>query len=279
MSADLHIHTTASDGTFSPSQVVQLAQQKSLKGIAITDHDTTDGIAEALKEGERLNLKVVPGIEISTHLNQEEIHILGYFIDYQADFLQNQLHHLRRERILRNKKIIKKLNQLGYELEWEEVLTLAGQGSVGRPHIAMALQKKGYIRSIEEGFHKLLNHGAPAFVPRKKLTPQEAINMIHKSQGVAVLAHPGLLKDKTIIKELLSWGLDGVEVYYPLHKAQEISYFENLCQKYKLIATGGSDFHGVGSETKTNIGAASVSFHTITLLKEISKKRSLSYDH
>lgn len=273
MNADLHIHTTASDGALTPSQVVRLAQKETLRGIAITDHDAIEGIEEALKEGELINLKVVPGIEVSTQLEQEEIHILGYFIDYQADFLQSKLNELRMERIMRNKKIIKKLNDLGYKLEWEEVLALAGNGSVGRPHIALALQNRGYIQTMEEAFHKLLNRGAPAFVPRKKLTPKEGIEMIHRAKGVAVLAHPGLLKDKSLAKSLVPLGLDGIEVFYPLHSGEDVSLFKSLCKSYGLIATGGSDFHGMGSESKTKIGAALVPYHTIIDLEKVKEKR------
>lgn len=268
MLADLHIHTTASDGALAPAAVVRLAQSKGLAALAVTDHDTTAGLEEALSTGNMLTITVVPGIELSTQFADTEIHILGYFLDFRNEPLQNRLADLRADRVNRNKKILKKLRDLGYKLDWERVLALAGEGSVGRPHIALALKEKGYVATVEEGFQKFLNRGAPAFVPRKKLHPQEGIDLIKATGGVAVLAHPGLLGDQRLVKELILAGIQGIEVYYPLHSEDDKRNYLSLCKTYKLIATGGSDFHGIGTESKAEIGAAVVPYHAVQALEK-----------
>jgi len=272
MLADLHTHSSASDGVLSPTELVQLAKTEGLAAIAITDHDTISGLAAGIEAGRQLGISVIPGIELSTQLGDREIHILGYLLDYRDETFLSTLQIYTSARKSRGKKIIEKLKKLGIDLEWEEILHKAGEGSVGRLHIARALMEQGYVDSIEEAFHKYLNPGTPAFVPRLKLEPREAINLIKSVHGIPVLAHPGLLNSAKLIEELISLGLMGLEVYYPLHGPQEVEYFAALCKVRGLIATGGSDFHGIGSDNRKRIGLASVNYEVIEQLKNLKEK-------
>lgn len=246
---DLHIHTTASDGTFSAKDVVSFSLAKGLKAIAITDHDTIDGIEEALVAGKELGLEVIPGVELSVEFPKGEMHILGYFIDHKSLSMQKNLKMLQEHRDARNPKVIEKLQDLGLKVSLEEAEAKAGGKVLGRPHIAAVLMDKGYVDSIQEAFDKYLAKGKPAYEPKEKLTPKEGIQLIKEGGGLAILAHPkhlGLEGEEIdrLISELVAFGLDGIEVYYTTHSPAEIESYEKLCQKYQLLATGGTDFHG-----------------------------------
>lgn len=272
MLADLHTHSSASDGILSPYELVQLARNNGLAAIAITDHDTVDGLSAGLKAGEQLGITIVPGIELSTQLNKLEIHILGYLIDYRDKTFRSILEKYTFARVNRGKRIVEKLKKIGINLDWEHILNEYGNGSVGRPHIARALLEKGYVDSIEEAFYKFLNPGTPAFVSRLKLEPIEAIDLIRSVRGIPVLAHPGLINSSEIIDKLVYSGLMGIEVYYPLHGPKEVEYYSSLCNKKGLIATGGSDYHGIGTASKKKIGLSSVSYKVIEQLEELKNK-------
>jgi predicted metal-dependent phosphoesterase TrpH len=271
MLADLHTHSTISDGILSPSELVQLAKKESLGAIALTDHDTVDGIDAALEAGRKSGLIVIPGIELSTQLENYEIHILGYYVDYKNKRFISFLKKYSQARLDRGRKIVEKLTKIGIILDWESILLRFGQGSVGRLHIARTLLEKGYVNSIDEAFRKYLIPGAPAFVSRLKLDPLEAIKMIKAVGGIPVLAHPGILGSNSIIKELISYGIMGVEVYYPLHTASEIKHFLSLCKEYDLLPTGGSDFHGIGTESKKKLGLASVDLEVVKRMNKLRK--------
>ncbi|MGM9572564.1 MAG: PHP domain-containing protein [bacterium] len=245
---DLHVHTTASDGTLTPGEVVSLAQKKGLTAIAITDHDTVWGIEEALAAGKKTGVEIVPGIELSVAY-EKEMHILGYYIDYKNLFLQNKIKKLEQFRLQRNPLIIKKLNLLGLEIELGEVEEIVSGNIMGRPHIAQVMLKKGYVNTVNDAFAKYLAEGKPAYVEKKRISIQEAIATIHSAGGCAVLAHPkylGLSKEKLdlLLDELISYGLDGMEVYYGGHSLSEQICYKDLAVKKGLIMTGGSDFHG-----------------------------------
>lgn len=254
---DLHVHTTASDGTLTPSEVICLAQKTGLAAIAITDHDTVSGIEEALIAGKKLGVEIVPGIELSVAY-EKEMHILGYYIDYKNLFLQNKIKELEQFRLQRNPLIIKKLNLLGLKVELEEVKEIVSGNIIGRPHIAQIMLKKGYVNTINDAFAKYLAEGKPAYVAKRRISVQEAIAVIHSAGGCAVLAHPkylGLSKEKldVLLDELLSYGLDGMEVYYGSHSLNEQICYKELAIKKGLIITGGSDFHGA-SKPKIKLG-------------------------
>lgn len=251
---DLHVHTTASDGVFSPEEVIDIAMENELKGIAITDHDTITGliVAEKYAKEHKKTLAFVPGIEINTDYKDNEVHILGYFIDYNNKELLTKLKKLKKARYERAIKMIDKLRNMGLILDFATVQKLASGGLIARPHIGQALVNKGYVFSVREAFEKYLARGKPAYVPRAKYPPQEAINLIKKAGGVAVLAHPGLIRDRDIINEVIQMGIEGLEVFYPEHTPKEIGGFLEICQKNKLLVTGGSDFHGIGYDTTRN---------------------------
>ena len=250
MSIDLHIHSTFSDGTMSPTELVRLARHKKLSAIAITDHDTTDGIDEAIEAGSRLGLTVVPGIELSVKHDNINLHLLGYLFDHrQPEFLQ-ALHQLQEGRLTRNRRILEVLRQQGVDIELAELLEIAGPGGQsGRPHIAQLLIGKGVVKTMDEAFEIFLGQGGSAYVPRFIFTGAEAISLIHRAGGLAVLAHPQQLEKSAgnfarIIAELHRQGLDGIEVYYPTHSRQFRKLLQRLVQKHDLLKTGGSDYHG-----------------------------------
>lgn len=248
MYADLHIHSTASDGTLMPEEIVELALKKDLSVISLTDHDTTDGIERALNSAKGTNLEVIPGVELSTDWEDTEVHILGYYIDYHSQQLQEVLHEMRRARDLRAAKIIEKLKGLGISIDYAQVKKIAGQAPVGRPHIARAMVECGYASSIKEAFEGYLQRGKPAYVPRTKIHPYEAISIIEKANGVPVLAHPGLMNRDSLIPALVKKGLLGIEVFYPLHDQEMTEKYKWYCRKYALVMTGGTDHHGPGTE-------------------------------
>ncbi|MCX5780111.1 MAG: PHP domain-containing protein [Firmicutes bacterium] len=261
MRYDLHVHTTASDGVETPEGVVLKAVEAGLQGVSITDHDTLDGLAAAehFIQVHKLPLELIPGIELNTDYGTDEVHILGYFIDYRNEQLINRLEENRKQRKLRAVQIVSKLQEIGITIEIEEVEKLAQGNLIGRPHIARALCQKGYVQTEEEAFHKYIERGRPAYVPRYKFTPTEAIDLIHQAGGVAVLAHPGLIKDRGKICEIISIGIEGLEIYYPEHSADQIVEFALMADAHHLLKTGGSDFHGAGgAASRSSLGSASI---------------------
>lgn len=244
--ADFHLHSTASDGTSSPTELVALVAKQGVRTMALTDHDTTAGVEEAVAAGRRLDVRVIPGIEISTDVDDGgEAHLLGYFASTESAALQSQLERYREGRQARGLHILRNLEQLGVPVEWERVLAIAGEAAVGRPHVARAMVEKGYVTSVGEAFEAYLRTGGPADAPREKLPPAEAVQLIREAGGVPVLAHPVYLPDVDTTVELLhDAGLQGIEVYYKNHGAEAIARFATLARRHNLIAAGGSDYHG-----------------------------------
>lgn len=255
----MHVHTKASDGILRPKEAVEWAYKNGLEGISVTDHDTVDGIEEACFTAAKYNdFYVIPGIEFSTIYKEEEVHILGYHIDYHNDELVALTKKIREERFNRGKKMIEKLNQLQYSISLKEVLGYTEGGVIGRPHIARVLVKKGYIGSLQEAFQKLLGKGKPAYIERFKLSPGEAVSVIEGADGIPVLAHPGLLKRNINIMELLSFGIRGIEVYHTKHTAIDNRIYLEIAKKYEMYVTGGSDYHDTFMHGIPAIGSVSV---------------------
>lgn len=247
---DLHLHTTHSDGSFTPTEVIDLAHKAGVTTLAITDHDITTGILEATLAGQEHGIDVIPGIEISSILGDSELHILGYFLDYQDARLDERLARLRESRHRRNPKIIERLQAAGIAITYEEVRALAGTDSVGRPHIARVLMEKGVVASAKEAFDLWLANGRPAYVPRELPTPSDAMQWIREAKGLPVLAHPTWVKptDGTLtdlVRRLKADGLDGVEVHYSTHTPRQTREYLALAKQLDLLVTGGSDFHGL----------------------------------
>lgn len=254
---DLQMHSYFSDGSMSPSQLVKKARELNLEAIALTDHDTIDGVPELRNAGEIYKMPVVPGVEISVDTkmpNHGHMHILGLFIDPDSKNLRNKLNYLRTQRNLRAEKIIRKLNELGVDVSLDELLTEAGEGSIGRPHIASIMVRKGLVSTISEAFKTYLRKGGPAYVDKVKLGEADAIGLIKEAGGLAILAHPHLMKYDTLeetrqkIRSLGTLGLDGYEVYYSGMPAEYTDYLLALAQKERFLVSGGSDFHGANKD-------------------------------
>lgn len=246
---DLHLHTLASDGRLSPTELVHLAACQGLKTVAVTDHDTTDGLAEAFEAAKKFpGLRIIPGIELSADVPGDEVHILGYFIDPDDAELQAELLRFREGRVARAKTMVDKLDQLGIHVEWERVQHFAGDGAVGRPHIAMALVEAGYCQEPKDAFPEYLGRNGLAYVERVKLTPVDAVRMIQRAGGAAVLAHPAYMDDMEAgIASLSGIGLAGIEVHYAKYREDTIRKLARIARQYELIPCGGSDYHGMGN--------------------------------
>jgi predicted metal-dependent phosphoesterase TrpH len=249
---DLHAHTTASDGSYSPTELVALAREKNLKAVGVTDHDTIAGWAEAFEAAQTAGVEIVPGVELSTSYEGGRFHLLGYFVNPESKLVET-LVEIQRERGNRNAIILEKLAALGLPLEEAEVRKIAGRddGELARPHLARAMVNRGYVSSTQEAFDLYLADGKPGYAPKKVLTPQEAIALIHDAGGVAVWAHPPHRKSisydelEARLKDWVAWGLDGLETYYSKYDAGDTAWATAMAQKYDLIGSGGSDFHGV----------------------------------
>jgi predicted metal-dependent phosphoesterase TrpH len=263
---DLHIHSTASDGSLTPAEIIDDAQRLNLAAIAITDHDSLYGSKEALQSGIPPSLKFLTGVEISAahppfFPGSGSFHILGYCIRLDDHILNQTLNKLREARKNRNPKIIKRLNEMGLKISLEDIHQTVADGQLGRPHIAYVMIKKGFVKSIDEAFDKFLGAGKPAYVDKDRIGCEEAIKMILGAGGVPVLAHPALLdidddyQMDELIQNLIKIGIRGIEVYYPEHSAEQIQRYAELADKYDLLMTGGTDFHGsITPEIKMGTG-------------------------
>jgi len=244
MKTDLHTHSTASDGCLTPAELVRHACKEDLALLALTDHDTAAGIPEAEQASRSARLNFVPGIEFSTEVQQAEVHILGYWLDFDSrlllDFLE-RLGYSRRERIQR---MVGTLQGLGIRLDADEILESKRSGVFGRPHVALALVQHGYASNVEEAFARYLKIGKPAYVPHCKLSPRQVVSLVIKVGGLAVMAHPGLSARDDLIPGLCRDGLGGLEAYYPEHNPSQVYRYRGLAQQAGILVTGGSDFHG-----------------------------------
>ncbi len=278
MKADLHLHTTASDGRLEPREIVSLAVRVGLDVIAVTDHDTIDGVVAALNAAQASpSLTVIPGVEINTDVLRGEVHILGYFIDYTDKKLAATLQKLRDSRRERAQKMIAKLGKLGMKIDWQRVSELVQGGSVCRPHIARALFEKGYVGSEKEAFDKYIGHDGPAYVERYKLLPIEVVKLILDAKGLPVLAHPadiaGLYE---LVPKLKAVGLVGLEVYYRDYSSEIVARLAKIAEKYDLIPTGGTDYHAFGDGSEVEIGGATTPARSVEQLFTLASKRGLS---
>ncbi len=274
---DLHIHSTASDGRLTPAEIVNKSAEIGLTTIAIADHDSSDGIVPALITAKAYpQLKVIPCVEISTDVPNGEVHVLGYFIDYTDHKLEAALSRMRNSRRKRALGMIAKLGNLGMHIDWGRVQEIAGSGSIGRPHIAQALLEKGYIATLKEAFTEYIGRDRPAYVERAKMTPVEAVELILQANGLPVLAHPFTVNDpETMVIELKAAGLVGIEAYYKDYTVDEINELVNLADRHNLIATGGSDYHGLDTSTETMIGGADVPIESAEQLIALAEQRAL----
>ncbi len=274
MFVDLHLHTTASDGVLTPTQLVTIGGERNMKIMAITDHDTTNGLAEAFSTAEKFpGLNIIPGIELSTDIPGNEVHILGYFIDYSNPEFQARLAEFRDSRVGRGQSMVKKLQDMGINISWERVQELA-QGAVGRPHVAQALLEAGYISEIKEAFDKYIGRNGPAYAERYKMKPGEAVKFIKSYGGVAVMAHPFdvMTNLEPILDELQSAGLVGMEVHYQGYAPELVAQLASIAKRRRLIPCGGSDYHGMGSRMEIGVGEVDVPIDSAQKLTTLAGK-------
>lgn len=275
---DLHTHTTASDGSLTPSELLKLAYEKGLKAVAVTDHDTLAGLPEAIEAGRELGVELVPGVEISAHFKPGTMHILGYDFDFKDPVLIDTLKKLQQGRRTRNPRIVEKLNSMGMDISMREIEDLAGDGQIGRPHFARLMVDKGYAHSVNDAFDRFLSKSRPAYVEKFKLTPVEAMDMIRQAGGAPVLAHPFTLnidngRLEEVLTDLKSAGLVGLEVYYSEHNDEMTGGYLKLARKLDLAPTGGSDYHG-NNKDEISIGSGCGNLDLpYQLLVDLRKKR------
>ncbi len=242
--ADLHVHTTHSDGTYTPAQLVKAGLEKGISALAIVDHDTLQALPEALLAAQGTDLEIIPGIELTAQHENQEIHILGYFLDYRNKELLEKLKLVQLNRVQRVYKIVENLSGLGVKLDPGAVFSISGKATVGRMHIARALVEEGIVASTSEAFRKYIGDKSPAYVLGFRLSVPEAIQLIQAAGGVAVLAHPYMLHNDALITEFAGYGLAGIEVYYPEHSQSMVNFYLDLAKQLNLLVSGGTDFHG-----------------------------------
>ena len=241
---DLHVHTTFSDGDMTPEEMVEAAKNLGLAGIGIADHDEIDGAAVAVEAAGSSGFQVVPAVEMSTSDGKTDVHVLGYLIDLKNEKLRDFLQVFRDARLKRGLQMVERLRAMGMNVDPDQVLEIANGGSVGRPHVAEALLRGGFVGTYEEAFRKYIGFDSPAYVPKYQLKPDLAFSLIKEAGGVGVIAHPGTLRRDDLITDFVAWGMKGIEVYHPKHQAQLVEHYERLAEKMGLIVTGGSDSHG-----------------------------------
>lgn len=270
-SADLHLHTDFSDGTFTPPQLVRKANKLGFNAISITDHDIVDGIAIANKVADEVGITLIPGVELTVEWGTSELHILGYYINCEVGWFKDLLREICEARVERMKKMVYKLNDLGIELTFQDVLKKNKKGAVGRLHLANVLYEKGKVNSTKEAFYKYIGDNGPCYVKKYKLSPKEAIEDILRVDGIPVLAHPGMSVSESDIYSLIDMGLEGIEVYHPGHSQIQITQYKKLAQENNLIITGGSDCHGKAKE-KVLLGKIRVNEE---IVESLNSKRKL----
>jgi predicted metal-dependent phosphoesterase TrpH len=269
--ADLHLHTIFSDGTYTPEELISESVKCGLSAIAVVDHDTVRGIKLSIESAEKNGIEVLAGIELTAEYDDIEVHILGYFFDYQDKGLIAKLEALKKNRIERVYKIIEKLEEIDITLDPKIVFDIAAGGTVGRLHIARALVKEGLVSSVFEAFRKYIGDKCPAYILGFRFSPDEAIRLIKDVGGIPVLAHPYSLNDDELVTKLIDCGIMGLEVYYPEHSQSMVNFYLNLAKKHNLLVTGGSDCHG-NAKPKIMIGSIKIPYELVEKLKEAKDK-------
>lgn len=264
--ADLHIHTTFSDGFYTPEEIVSKAKSSGLDAISITDHDSLNAFAQASEAGKKMGIEVIPGVEISTDIQGKEIHILAYYIEPGNPEIERYLEFFRDERINRAERIIRKLNNLGFSISMEDVLKHTENRSVGRPHIAQAMVDKGVVSNFYEAFNKYIGNDCPAYEKKVHISPKSAFKIINDAGGLSFIAHPANMAEN-LIKELIEVGVDGIEVYHPSHSSQQVRFYKGIVNEYFLLESGGSDFHGGRREDEKNFGKYFANYSCIEAMR------------
>ncbi|HEV8537499.1 MAG TPA: PHP domain-containing protein, partial [Bacteroidota bacterium] len=254
-------------GALSPVELIAKAQSVGLSAISITDHDTVNAIEEAVTLGRDHSVDVIPGIELSATFNGSEIHILGYFVDVHNEALLESLATFREERLKRVERIVDKLNRMNIPLTMESVLAKAGNGAIGRPHVANALVNEGHAASFQQAFNKYIGEGRPAYEKKSPVTPAETVRLIAQAGGLSFLAHPGRSVDEATLTHLIKSGLDGIEVIHPSHSPEVVNYYRGIVEEYYLLESGGSDFHGGLKNDDQQFGHVCTTLATVDVMR------------
>lgn len=270
--ADLHVHSNYSDGLLSPAEVIEQAKKRKLSAVGIVDHDTIDGIPEAIEKAKQSGICVVPGIELSTHHNDKDIHIIGYFPDVDNEKMNGYLTLFREERLVRARKMVDNLQDTGVNITLDEVLHKSHGMTIGRPHMAEVLMEKGYVETFQEAFYRYIGYNSQAYEKKYTISPEEAIQLIVEARGLSVLAHPKSFITDDVIASLIKTGLDGIEVIHPNVSNSRSRFLQRIARENGLFITGGSDCHG-GRNGSLIIGKYKVPFQIIDKMKEILKTR------
>jgi predicted metal-dependent phosphoesterase TrpH len=265
--ADLHTHTTFSDGSLSPYELIKKAKSVGIDVLGITDHDSVGALDEAVAIGKEFDVEVIAGMELSASYKNTEIHILGYFVDYHSKALQEALAVFREKRLRRAERIVDKLNRMNIPLTIESVLANATGDSIGRPHIANALVNQGHAQSYYQAFNKYIGDGRPAYEKKPECSPEETVRLIADAGGLSFLAHPGRTVSEELLFHLISAGLDGVEVVHPSHTAEHVQYYRGIVNEYCLLESGGSDFHGGAKNDDHLFGRVSIPVATVDVMR------------
>lgn len=275
LKADLHTHTLHSDGALSPKDLLNLAKKKNLSIVGITDHDTVDGIEEAIKYGNEIGIEVIPGLEISTDVEEQEVHLLGYFINHKDEELNKYLQFFRNERLERAKRMLSKLENIGISLKLTDVQKIAQNSPICRPHIAKAMVEKGFIKNFYEAFQKYIGDNGPAAEKKVHVSPQSAIKIINDAGGLAFIAHPGHMKE-SILTKLIDIGIDGIEVIHCSHKKMQQKFYRGIVNQYCLLESGGSDFHGGPRNDENNFGKYFTKSSVVENIRQMAKTKLVS---
>ena len=271
--ADLHMHSVYSDGRLTPRELVDKSSKAGFQAMSITDHDTVGAIEEAIDYGQYKGIYVIPGLEISAEIDDMEIHILGYFIDYKSENLLEHLSSFRKSRLVRSGMIVDKLNEMGSKITIGNVMSQAGEETaIGRPHIAMALNEEGFVGSYNEAFYKYIGDGKPAYIRKPNTSAKDAIDLISASGGLSFVAHPGRFVSDDVFARLISYGLDGIEIVHPPHKNEDMANLQTTAESNFLLTSVGSDYHGCSRNDPKNFGSYYVTIDQIN-----NMKRRLTY--
>lgn len=271
---DLHTHTIFSDGIYSPFELIKLANQNGISALSITDHDTIYGYEEALNFAKDFGIELIPGVEISTDIDDKEIHLLALFIDPKNEELRKYLTFFRDERFYRAKRIVGKLRNLGLQITIDDVMAQAKNSAVGRPHIAYALIELGLVKNYQEAFDRYIGDYSPAFERKIHVSVQSALKLISDSGGLSFVAHPGNMKEHFLIR-LINAGIDGIEVIHPSHSENQVQFYRGIVNQYCLLETGGSDFHGGKKLDNENLGKYYITTSNLEAMKKMLQKNTL----